>query len=159
MFRIKGSAVHSHCTCVDRPSRSAGEQFHNNAPHRKCLREKRLPASACLFSLESGEALSRTVVRTALIQPSEKPTTHDTNTRVELTIVTILSISERLAIANVSLLIDYYANFGTVVTSNTLNCLHRKDKHIGVIAWLSTSASERAMNSWHRKRTLDVDMI
>ena len=47
-------------------------------------------ASACLFSLESGVALYQT------------PTTHDTNTRVKLTIVTILSFSERLAIAYIS---------------------------------------------------------
>ena len=40
MLRIKGSAEHSRCTCVDGPSRSADEQLNNNAPHRKCLREK-----------------------------------------------------------------------------------------------------------------------
>ena len=39
MLRIKGFAEHSRCTCVNRPSRSADEQFHNNAPQRKCLRE------------------------------------------------------------------------------------------------------------------------
>ena len=98
---MKGSAERSRCTRVDRPSRSAGERFPNDAPHRKCLREKRrLSASACWSSIESDVALSRTVVGTTLIQPSQTPTTHDTNTRVELTIVTILSISERLAIAN-----------------------------------------------------------
>ena len=46
-------------------------------------------------------ALSRAVVGT-LIQPNQTPTTHDTNTRIKLTIVTILSFSERLAIANLS---------------------------------------------------------
>ena len=45
--------------------------------------------------------LSHTVVGT-LIQPNQTPTTHDTNTRFKLTIVTILSFSERLAIANLS---------------------------------------------------------
>ena len=35
-------------------------------------------------------------------QPSQKPTTQDVNTHVKLTIVTLLSFSERLAIANLS---------------------------------------------------------
>ena len=43
-------------------------------------------------------------MKTTLIQPSQTPTTHDTKTRVKLTIVTILSISERLAIASLTLL-------------------------------------------------------
>ena len=64
MLRIKGSTKHSSWTCVDRPSCSVDEKLHNNAPHRKYLRKRRLPASACLFSLESGVALSRTVLRT-----------------------------------------------------------------------------------------------
>ena len=45
MLRIKGSAEHSPCTLQDGPSRSADEQLHNNAPGRKCLREK---ATACV---------------------------------------------------------------------------------------------------------------
>ena len=44
------------------------------------------------------QQLSRTVVETTLIQPSQTPTPHDTNTRVKLTIVTILSFSERLSL-------------------------------------------------------------
>ena len=44
MLRIKGSAEHSRWTCVDRPSCSVDEKLHNNAPHRKCLRKRRLPA-------------------------------------------------------------------------------------------------------------------
>ena len=59
-------------------------------------------ASAGLFSLESGVALSRTVVE-ALIQSNQTPTTYDTNARVKLTIVTTLSFTKRLAIANLSL--------------------------------------------------------
>ena len=66
-----------------------------NAPTKR-----RLLASARLFSLESGVALSRTVVGTTFIQPSQTPTPNDTNTRVKLTIVTFLSFSERLTIAN-----------------------------------------------------------
>ena len=66
--------------------------------------KRRLPASACvcLFSLESGVALSRTVLRTTLIQPGQTPTTQDINMHVKLKIVTLLSFSERLAIANLS---------------------------------------------------------
>ena len=52
-----------------------------------------------MFPFESGMALSRTVVGTTLIQPSQTPTLHDTNTRLKWSIVTILSFSERLAIA------------------------------------------------------------
>ena len=62
MLRIKGFAEHSRWTCIDRLSCSVDEKLHNNAPHRKCLRKRRLPASACLFSLESSVALSRTVL-------------------------------------------------------------------------------------------------
>ena len=67
--------------------------------------KRRLPASACLFSLEpyACVALSRTVVRTTLLQPNQTPITYGTNTGVELTVVTIPSISECLAIANLSL--------------------------------------------------------
>ena len=49
MLGIKGSADHSRWTCVDRPSCFIDKKLHNNAPHRKCLRKRRLPASACLF--------------------------------------------------------------------------------------------------------------
>ena len=62
MMRIKGSGEHSRWTCVDRPSCSVDEKLHNNARHRKCFRKRRLPTSACLFSLESSVALSRTVL-------------------------------------------------------------------------------------------------
>ena len=70
MLRIKGSAEDSRCTCVDRPSRFADEQLHKYAPHKNAFERGRLPASACLRSLESGVALSRTVMRTMLTQPS-----------------------------------------------------------------------------------------
>ena len=68
MLRIKGSAEHSRWTCVDRPSCSVDEKLHNNAPHRKCLRKRRLPASACLFSLESSMALSKCCFQIAVQQ-------------------------------------------------------------------------------------------
>ena len=40
---------------------------------------------------------------------SQTPTTHYTNTCVKLTIVTHLSLSERIAIANLSYIIIYYS--------------------------------------------------
>ena len=67
MLGIKGSAEHSRWTCVDKPSCSVDKKLYN-APHRKCLRKRRLPASACLFFLESGVALSPTVLRTTPVQ-------------------------------------------------------------------------------------------
>ena len=102
---MKGSAEHFRCcTCVHRPSRSADEQLHNNAPHRKCILKK---TTACVslfvffttkrdtFPYSIGDDASTT---------SQTPTTHYTNTTccVKLTIVTHLSFSERIAIANLS---------------------------------------------------------
>ena len=104
MLRIKGSAEHSRGTCVDRPSRSADEQLHNNAPHRNCLRKKN---TACVtlfvfFTIRRGTFPYS--IEDDASTTSQTPTTHYTNTCVELTIVTHLSFSERIAIANLSLL-------------------------------------------------------
>ena len=71
VLRMKDSAEHSRCNrCVDRPSRSADERLHNNAPHRKCLQEMTTACVGLVFSLESGVALSRKVLRTTPIEPS-----------------------------------------------------------------------------------------
>ena len=105
MLRIKDSAEHSRCTYVDRPSRSADKRLHNNAPHRKCLREK---ATACVsllvfFKTRRG-IFPYSVEDDAISTISQTPTTHYTNTCVKLTIVTHhLSFSERVAIANLPL--------------------------------------------------------
>ena len=101
MLHIKGSAEHSRCTCENRPSRSAGEQLHNNAPHRKCLRKK---TTACVtlfvfFTVRRGTFPYSTEDDSNITQA-----THYTNTTcVKLTIVTHLSFSERIAIAITSL--------------------------------------------------------
>ena len=107
MLRIKGSAEHSRCTnvCVDRSSRSADEQLHNNAPHRQCLRKK---TTACV-SLFVFFIITRGTfpysIEDDTSTTSQTPTTHYTNTsRVKLPIVTHLSFGERIAIANLSLL-------------------------------------------------------
>ena len=102
MLRIKGCAAHSSCKCVDRPSRSADKQLHNNAPHRKFLRKK---TTACVslfvfFTIRRG-TFPYSIEDDASIT-SQTPTTHYTNTCVKLTIVTHLSFSERIAIANLS---------------------------------------------------------
>ena len=100
MLHIKGSAEHSCCTCVDRPSRSAGEQLHNNAPHRKCLRKK---TTACVSLFAFFTVRRGTFPNSIEDDSNTTPTTHYTNTCVKLTIVTHLSYSERIAIANLSL--------------------------------------------------------
>ena len=102
MLRIRGSAEHSRWTCVDRPSRSADKQLHNNAPPRKCLRKK---TTACvsllvLFRIRRGTFPYSDEDDASTI--SQTPTTHYTNTCVKLTIVTHLSFSERIAMANLS---------------------------------------------------------
>ena len=102
MLRIKGSAEYSRRACVDRPSRSADEQLHNNAPHRKCLRKKTTACASLLvlFRIRRG-TFPYSVEDDAIITISQTPTTHYTNTCcVEVTIVTHLSFSERIAIAN-----------------------------------------------------------
>ena len=100
MLHIKDSAKHSRCTCVDRPSRSADEQLHNNAPHRKCLRKK---TTACVSLFVFFTVRRGTFPYSIEDDSNTTPTTHYTNTGVKLTIVTHLSFSERIAVANLSL--------------------------------------------------------
>ena len=99
---MKGSTEHSRCTCcVDRPSRSVDEQLHNE-PHRKCLRKKTnacvslfvfFTIRRCTFPYSIEDDASTT---------SQTPTTYYTNNCVKTTIVTHISFSERIAIANLS---------------------------------------------------------
>ena len=104
MLRIKGSVAHSRCKCVDGPSRSTDEQLHNNAPRRKCLRKK---TAACVslfvfFTIRRGTfpySIEDGANTTCLT-----PTTYYANTSVKLTIVTHLSFSECIAIANLSII-------------------------------------------------------
>ena len=88
---------------MDRPSRSADEQLHNNALHRKCLKKK----TTAYVSLFVFFRIRRGIFPYYSIEDdastiSQTPTTLDTNTCVKLTIVTHLSFSERIAIANLS---------------------------------------------------------
>ena len=103
MLRMKGSAGHSRCTCVDRPSRSADEQLHNNAPHRKCLRKKTTACVSLFVSFTIRRGTFPYSVEDDASSRSQTPTTHYTNTCVELTITTDLYFSENIAIANLSL--------------------------------------------------------
>ena len=105
LLRIKDSAEHSRCTYVDRPSRSTDEQLHNNAPHRKCLRKKTTACVSLLVFFRIRRGTFPYSVEDDAGTISLTPTTHYTNTCVKLTIVTHLSFSERIAIANLSLLI------------------------------------------------------
>ena len=50
---------------------------------------------------------------------SQTPTTHYTNTRVKLTIVTHLSFSERIAIVNLSYLCDYFSKVYFTIDSSS----------------------------------------
>ena len=83
MLRIKGFAEHSRWTCVDRPSRSANDQLHNNASHRKCLQEK---TAACVSLLVFPRIRRGTFpysVEDDASTISQTPTTHYTNTCVK----------------------------------------------------------------------------
>ena len=104
MLWMKGSAEHSRCTCVDRPSRSSDEQVYNHAPHRKCLRKK-TTACVSLFVLLTirRDTFPYSIIEDGASTTSQTSTTHYTNTCVKLTIVThLLSFSKRIAIANLS---------------------------------------------------------
>ena len=102
MLRIKGSAAHSRCTCVDRPSRSADEQLRNNAPDRKCLRKKTTGCISLFVFFTIRRGTFPYSIEDDANTTSQTPTTHYTNTCVKLTMVTHLSFSERIAIANLS---------------------------------------------------------
>ena len=102
MLRIKGSAEHSRWTCVDRPSRSADEQLHNNAPHRKCLRKKTTACVSLLVFFRIRRDTFPYGVEDDASTISQTSTTNFTNTCVKLTIVTHISFSEGIAIANLS---------------------------------------------------------
>ena len=98
----KSSAEHSRYECVDRPSRSAGEQLHNNARHRKYLRKKTTASVSQLVFFRIGRGTFPCRAEDDASTISQISTTHDTNTCVKLTIVTHLSSSERIAIADLS---------------------------------------------------------
>ena len=102
MLRIKGSAEHSRGTCVDRFSRSADEQLHNNAPHRNCLRNKNTACGTLFVFFTFRRGTFPYSIGDDASTKSQTPATHYTNIRVKLTIVTHLSFSERVAIANLS---------------------------------------------------------
>ena len=100
MLHIKCSAKHSRYTCVDRPSRSADEQLYNNAPHRKFLPKE---TTACVSLFVFFTVRRGTFPYSIEDDSNTTPSTHYTNTCcVQLTIVTHLSFSERIAIANLS---------------------------------------------------------
>ena len=102
MLRIKGSAAHSRCKCVDRPSHSADEQLHNNAPHRKYLRKKTTACVSLIVFFTIRRGTFPYSIEDAANTTSQAPSTHYTNTYVKLAIVTHLSFSERIAIGNLS---------------------------------------------------------
>ena len=102
MLRIKGSAEHSRWICVDRPSCSVDEKLHNNAPHRKMPSETTTACVSLLIFFRIRRGTFPYGVEDDASTISQRPTTHYTSTCVKLTIVTHLSFSERIAIANLS---------------------------------------------------------
>ena len=102
MLRMKGPAEHSRCTCVDRRSRSADEQLHYNAPHRKCLQKKTTACVSLLDLLRIRRGIFPYSIGDDASTTSQTPITHYTNTCVKLKIVTHLSFSERIVIAGIS---------------------------------------------------------
>ena len=100
ILRIEGSAQHSRWTCIDKPSRSADETLRNNAPHRNCLRKKNTACVTLFFFFTIRRGTFPYTIEDNASTTSQTPTTHYTNTCVKLTIVTHLSFSERIAIAN-----------------------------------------------------------
>ena len=104
ILRIKASAEHSRCTKCGYFIDLHALPMNNYTTTRRtenAFEKRRLPASVSLFSLESGVALSRIVLGTTPVQQA-KHQPHITPAPAELTIVTRLSFSERIAIANLS---------------------------------------------------------
>ena len=99
---MKDSAEHSRCTCVDRPSHFADEQLHDNVPHRKYLRTKTTVCVDLLVFVRIKHSTFPYSVGDGASTTSQRPTTHYTITCVKLTILTHLSFSESIAIANLS---------------------------------------------------------
>ena len=122
-LRTKGSAEHSRCTCVNRPSRSADEQLHNNAPHKNCLRKKTTACVSLLVFFRITRGTFPYSVGDDASTTSLPPTTHYTNTCVKLTIVTHLpvSFSEGIAIANLSLNYNVYGEHNETRFGEKLN--------------------------------------
>ena len=80
----------------------SADALHNNAQNSKDSGKRQLPSSACVFSLGSNVARLRTAV--GIIQSSE--TRHIM--RFKLTIVTVVSSSERLASATISYILKRF---------------------------------------------------
>ena len=66
------------------------------------LKKRRVPASDFLLTLQSAVALSAYKIEDDASNTSQTLTTYYTNTCVKLTMITYLSFSERIAIANLS---------------------------------------------------------
>ena len=86
MLRIKDSAEHSRCTYVDFHALPMNN-YTTTRRTENAFEERRLPASACLFSLESGVALSRALLMTTPVQyvkhqPHITPTPVDSYTPI-----------------------------------------------------------------------------
>ena len=106
MLRIKGSAEHSRWTCVDRPSCSVDEKLQRAAQKMPSETTTACVSLLVFFRIRRGTFPYGVEDDASTI--SQTPTTHYTDTCVKLTIVTHLSSSERIAIANLSYYILFY---------------------------------------------------
>ena len=102
MLGIEGSAEHSRWTCVYRRSCSVDKQLHNSAA-QKMPSETTTACVRLLVFFRIRRGTFPYGVEDDASTISLIPTTHYINTCVKLTIVTHLSFSERIAIANLSL--------------------------------------------------------
>ena len=102
MLRIIGSAEHSRWTRVDRPLCSVDKKITQQRAAQKMPSETTTTCVSLLVFFRIRRGTFPYGVEDDASTISQTPTTHYTNTCVKLTIVTHLSFSERIAIANLS---------------------------------------------------------
>ena len=127
---MKGSAEHSRCTCVDRPLALPMNNYTTKLRTENAFEKK---TTACVslfvfFTIRRGTF--QYIIEDDCSSTSQTPTTHDTNTCVKLTIVTDLSFSERIAIANLSSYIPVRtSSFYSSTCSTTSSISHLTGAH------------------------------
>ena len=99
---MKGSSEHPCCTCVDRPHALPMNSYTTTLRTENAFEKK---TTACVslfvfFTIRHGTFPY--IIENDGSSTSQTPITYYTNTCVKLTIITDLSFSERIAIANLS---------------------------------------------------------
>ena len=96
---MKGSAEHSRCTCVDRPHALPMNNYTTTLGTENVFEKTRLPV--CFIYNQAWQY----IIENDGSSTSQAPTTHYTNTCVK--IATDLFFSERVAIANLTLVFSF----------------------------------------------------